>query len=172
MLKRYSFPLELRILLLLIIMSLNSYPLILAGWTSTRAYATLGAIRGVAQMISYEISFAILLIRILLLFNTSSLMLISSQNFSCGLIFLISPILILLLLSSVAERNRTPFDFAEGESELVSGFNVEYRAGPFAIIFMAEYGSILFLRILISLFFSFLKLGGGAELICFLFAFL
>jgi len=137
----------------LVFLGLGVYPLFFRGWSSKRKYAILGAARGVAQSISYEIALALLLISLLCVSWTLSLLQVAlrNKNFS-ALILLI--IFYFWFVSCVAERNRTPFDFAEGESELVSGFNIEYGAGGFALIFMAEYARIMFLRIIsITLFF-------------------
>ena len=135
---------------LLIIIRLGIYPLILRGWRSNRKYSLIGAIRGVAQIISYEVIFtlAIFIFGILRI----SLRLIDMLNFNKKIIFIfIMPfILIIFFLRCLAETNRTPFDFSEGESELVSGFNTEYISGGFAIIFIAEYIRILFLSVLIG----------------------
>ena len=157
-------PLEFRIsyflfsaILLLIILSLNVYPLLLRGWASKNKYSIIGSLRRVAQTISYEIRLAIILIIILIYYFC--LRIDFCIYFKSYLrIFLISPfIFVLWLISRLAETNRTPFDFSEGESELVSGFNIEYGAGGFAIIFIAEYGRILFLRILTRVIFSFFR---------------
>jgi NADH-ubiquinone oxidoreductase chain 1 len=138
-------------LLLLVILSLNLYPLLIAGWASNRKYAIIGAMRGVAQTISYEIRLALILLRFLVVNKRADMAgwLANSPPFLLGA--LMAPLLVLWLVSCVAETNRTPFDFAEGESELVSGFNIEYGGGGFAMIFMAEYARILFLRLLSSL---------------------
>ena len=99
-----------------------------------------------AQAVSYEISLALILICVFLVFRRLSIR--SSLSAPKLAILLMSPAAFLWFVSCVAETNRTPFDFAEGESELVSGFNTEYRAGGFALIFMAEYARILALRAL------------------------
>lgn len=107
----------------------------------------LGGIRGVAQTISYEISFAIIIISIITL-------IISINLSKIYFIFIgaIRPIsLIILLISLIAETNRTPFDFSEGERELVSGFNIEYRGVGFVLIFLAEYARIIFVCVLLGL---------------------
>jgi NADH-ubiquinone oxidoreductase chain 1 len=108
----------------------------------------LGAVRGVAQTVSYEISLALILFSLLF---TKGLTRLTNSSESRRIFILSSPLMVLWLISCVAETNRTPFDFSEGESELVSGFNVEYGGGLFAIIFMAEYGIILFLRSVTSI---------------------
>jgi NADH-ubiquinone oxidoreductase chain 1 len=138
---------------ILAILRLNVYPLLLRGWASRNKYSILGSLRRVAQTISYEISLALVVIVIMILVSSIRYdFFLKSKNYF--LILLICPILFLLwFISSLAETNRTPFDFSEGERELVSGFNTEYGAGGFAIIFIAEYGSIYFLRLLTALIF-------------------
>lgn len=135
---------------------LGVYAVIIAGWSSNSNYSLLGGLRAVAQTISYEVSLALILIsRIVLIlsFNIVNLGVLQSYIW---IIIIIFPLSLCLLSSSLAETNRTPFDFAEGERELVSGFNVEYRRGGFALIFLAEYSRILF----ISLIFVLLYIGG------------
>jgi len=137
-------------ILILVIMSFGVYPLLLAGWASNRKYALLGGLRGVSQTISYEIGLALILLIFLVYFQNYSIdQLIFNSQFSC--ILVVCPVItVFWLISCLAETNRTPFDFSEGESELVSGFNIEYGSGRFAIIFIAEYARIFFLRILRS----------------------
>jgi len=131
---------------LYIILRLNIYPTLLSGWASNRKYALVGALRGVAQTVSYEVRLAIIFLFYFILVGRFSLTDSIGLNSAWikGALFL--PLVGIWLISCLAETNRTPFDFAEGESELVSGFNVEYGSVGFAIIFMAEYGSILFIR--------------------------
>lgn len=136
------------VLLLIILLRLNIYPLIGAGWGSGRKYARLGGLRGIAQTIAYEISLAFLCLAIFSLWRRRRLLLSSHPGGLNRLFILIRPVFIIWRVTCVAELNRTPFDFAEGESELVSGFNVEYGSVKFAIIFIAEYGIIYFFRVL------------------------
>lgn len=138
-------------LYLLAYMSLGVYPLFLAGWASNRKFGYLGAVRGIAQTVSYEISLAFILFSLLTKFQRLTII---NTNFTIMITnFLFAGLLPLWIISCIAETNRTPFDFSEGESELVSGFNVEYGGSFFALIFIAEYGIILFLRFLtVSLF--------------------
>lgn len=133
--------------LLICFMSLNSYPLFMSGWSSTNKYASIGAMRGIAQSISYEIRLGVVILGFLSLSHSLSLYLIVYPLFK-SYSFVILPGVFYWLVCCVAETNRSPFDFAEGESELVSGFNVEYGATAFAFIFMAEYGRIMFLSFL------------------------
>lgn len=127
---------------------MNVYPILLIGWSSNNKYSILGGLRRVAQTISYEISFALIIMAALIIIRRLRLDgLAKLKRFYR--ILLIRPIIFLFwVISRVAETNRTPFDFSEGERELVSGFNTEYGAGGFALIFMAEYGRIYFLRII------------------------
>lgn len=142
------------LILLLMILRLNVYPLLLRGWASKNKYSIFGALRRIAQTISYEISLALVLLIIIIYYSRIRFDFFV-KNKSYFLLFILNPfIFILWLISRLAETNRTPFDFSEGERELVSGFNTEYRAGGFAMVFMAEYGRILFLRIITRIIFS------------------
>ena len=106
----------------------------------------IGALRGVRQTISYEVRLALILLRILLVYKRVNL-LSMVREFEGGLVgLLLAPVAGVWIVTCLAETNRTPFDFAEGESELVSGFNTEYGGGGFALIFIAEYAIIIFLR--------------------------
>ena len=136
------------ILLILTILRLGVYPLLLAGWSSNRKYALLGGLRGVAQTISYEIRLALIILAFLVYLASYNLENIIQTSHYISLIILIPFRAFLWVVSCVAETNRTPFDFSEGESELVSGFNIEYGSGGFALIFIAEYARIYFLSLL------------------------
>nr|UOU85369.1 NADH dehydrogenase subunit 1 [Theodoxus fluviatilis] len=149
------------ILFFLCVSSLNVYGTLLAGWSSNSKYALLGALRAIAQTISYEVSLALILLFSLFTSETFNLTEIKSFNELIWFIFLLSPIALIWLVSCIAETNRAPFDFAEGESELVSGFNIEYGSGGFALIFMAEYANILFMSLLTAILFF----GGSSFLI-------
>lgn len=142
-------------ILVYLILRINIYPLIISGWASNRNYAIIGRLRGIAQTISYEIRFALILLFTLVASSSIRLYVVIMSARYILKIILFAPIIGLWLISCVAETNRTPFDFAEGESELVSGFNVEYGSGGFALIFMAEYARIYFLSTLTRLFFFF-----------------
>lgn len=124
------------------------YGIILSGWSSNSNYALLGSLRAVAQTISYEVSISLLLVNLLLLvFSFNLVDFIIYQDY-IWFIFLSLPLFLCWFSSCLAETNRSPFDFAEGERELVSGFNVEYRSGRFAYIFLSEYINIIFISIL------------------------
>ena len=142
-----------------IVLSLNVFPIIIRGWASNSKYALIGRARAIAQTISYEVRFAVLIIFVLILSLgiRTSIILLSNNWWSNVLLF--APLAGIIFISSLAETNRTPFDFAEGESELVSGFNIEYGGVGFAIIFIAEYARILFIRCVISFMFLSGRLG-------------
>nr|CAH59844.1 NADH dehydrogenase subunit 1 [Zygaena favonia elissae] len=136
--------------------SLGVYSVMIAGWSSNSNYALLGGLRSVAQTISYEVSLVLIMMSSIIFVMDFNLMLFNDYQNIIWFFFLMIPLSLCWFSSSLAETNRTPFDFAEGESELVSGFNVEYSSGGFALIFMAEYSSILFM----SMFFCLIYLGG------------
>nr|YP_009462878.1 NADH dehydrogenase subunit 1 [Biomphalaria straminea]AUW35076.1 NADH dehydrogenase subunit 1 [Biomphalaria straminea] len=130
------------LLIFLCISAINVYCILLAGWTSNSKYAFLGALRASAQTISYEVSMLfILIVPVLLILETNMEMALEGYTIA----FLMFPLLLVWFTTTLAETNRTPFDFAEGESELVSGFNVEYGGGLFALLFLAEYANIIFM---------------------------
>lgn len=139
------------ILIFFCVRALNVYATILAGWTRNSKYAFLGALRAAAQTISYEVS--LLLILLFPIFIISELSIDIYRLFPVSLIFV--PVRLTWFTSTLAETNRAPFDFAEGESELVSGFNIEYGGGGFAILFLAEYANILFMSIITVVIFLF-----------------
>nr|CAH59843.1 NADH dehydrogenase subunit 1 [Zygaena erythrus actae] len=136
--------------------SLGVYSVMIAGWSSNSNYALLGGLRSVAQTISYEVSLVLIMMSSIIFIMDFNLVLFNEYQNIIWFFFLMIPLSLCWFSSSLAETNRTPFDFAEGESELVSGFNVEYSSGGFALIFMAEYSSILFM----SMFFCLMYLGG------------
>nr|ACC78210.1 NADH dehydrogenase subunit 1 [Sthenoteuthis oualaniensis]QSH90724.1 NADH dehydrogenase subunit 1 [Sthenoteuthis oualaniensis] len=145
----------LSMLLFLCVSSLGVYSVMGAGWFSNSKYALLGSVRAVAQSISYEVSMSLILLSCLLLAGSMSLSLIMKYQVWVWIVFVNFFMMIMWFVSCVAETHRAPFDFAEGESELVSGFNVEYGGVGFAVLFMAEYSNILFMSVLVvSLFFG------------------
>lgn len=151
-----GFHLEFGVVLFLVISSLGVYPLLGCGWRSNSIYGLLGCYRAVAQTISYEVSLALILLSLVIIVGSYNLICISSF---WGLkILLFSLIFFIWLISCLAETNRSPFDFAEGESELVSGFNIEYGGGGFALIFIAEYSNIIFMCLLSFYLFFFVNI--------------
>nr|WHL46551.1 NADH dehydrogenase subunit 1 [Chionarctia nivea] len=142
---------NLGILFILCCMSLGVYTVMIAGWSSNSNYSLLGGLRAVAQTISYEVSLFMILLSSIILIMEYNLLIYSYYQSMIWFIILMLPLSLCWVSSMLAETNRTPFDFAEGESELVSGFNVEYSSGGFALIFLAEYSSILFMSLLFVL---------------------
>nr|YP_003848720.1 NADH dehydrogenase subunit 1 [Teinopalpus aureus]ADK66463.1 NADH dehydrogenase subunit 1 [Teinopalpus aureus] len=128
--------------------SVGVYTVMIAGWSSNSNYSLLGGLRAVAQTISYEVSLALIMLSSIVMIMDFNLMNFFFYQELLWFFFLMLPLSLCWFSSSLAETNRTPFDFAEGESELVSGFNVEYSSGGFALIFLAEYSSILFMSLL------------------------
>nr|QJF46463.1 NADH dehydrogenase subunit 1 [Hydrelia parvulata] len=147
------FSFNLGILFFLCCTSLGVYTVMISGWSSNSNYALLGGLRAVAQTISYEVSLALILLSSIILIMDFNLINFSLYQNIIWFLFIMMPLSMCWFSSSLAETNRTPFDFAEGESELVSGFNVEYSSGGFALIFLAEYSSILFMSMLFVLIF-------------------
>nr|YP_010157589.1 NADH dehydrogenase subunit 1 [Fieberiella septentrionalis]QRG29277.1 NADH dehydrogenase subunit 1 [Fieberiella septentrionalis] len=133
--------------------SLSIYGLMVCGWSSNSVYSMLGCIRSVSQAISYEVSLSIILMSYFVMVDGYSLMDLYNIQSSYWFFFISIPLGFCWLSCCMAESNRTPFDFSEGESELVSGFNVEYGGGGFALLFISEYSSIIFLCFLTCLIF-------------------
>ena len=148
--------LQLSLLLVLGISSLSVYAILGSGWASNSKYSLLGAIRAVAQTISYEIRLALILLSLVVISSSFSLTYIVKVQQYSWFSFSCLPLFYIWFVSTLAETNRAPFDLTEGESELVSGYNVEYAGGPFALFFIAEYAKI----ILMNLFSVILFLGG------------
>jgi NADH-quinone oxidoreductase subunit H len=146
---------DIAILYSLAISSLSIYGLIGAGWSSNSKYSFLGSLRATAQMLSYELSLSLIILTIIFIsksFNYTKII-ISQQNII--LFFPLLPLFISFLIIMLAETNRTPFDLAEAEAELVGGYNTEYSGIIFALFFLGEYGNMLFLSFLtVILFFG------------------
>nr|YP_010833719.1 NADH dehydrogenase subunit 1 [Tympanophyllum maximum]WFP43227.1 NADH dehydrogenase subunit 1 [Tympanophyllum maximum] len=157
---------NLGLLFFLCCISMGVYGVMLGGWSSNSKYALLGGLRAVAQTISYEVSLAIVLLCMVVFVGGYDLVGFMKVQYYVWLVVLSFPLMLIWFASCLAETNRPPFDFAEGESELVSGFNVEYSSGSFALIFMAEYTSILFMSMLFCVMF----LGGDFGSIFFSFS--
>lgn len=135
------------------ISSLSVYGIIISGWSSNSKYAFLGSLRSAAQFISYEVVIGIMLMVVLV--SIGSLNFTNIVQFQVNIFFLIPfwPSLLMFFIAALAETNRVPFDLPEAESELVSGFNVEYAATTFVLFFLSEYSNILIMCCLISIFF-------------------
>nr|YP_002907452.1 NADH dehydrogenase subunit 1 [Chitala ornata]BAH58922.1 NADH dehydrogenase subunit 1 [Chitala ornata] len=145
--------LNLGILFILALSSLAVYSILGSGWASNSKYALIGALRAVAQTISYEVSLGLILLSTIMLSGGFTLHTFSVTQESIWLLAPSWPLAAMWYISTLAETNRAPFDLTEGESELVSGFNVEYAGGPFALFFLAEYANILLMNTLSTILF-------------------
>ena len=153
------------VLFIFIISIFHIYGIILAGWSSNSRYSFLGALRSSAQLISYDISVGLIILNIFLCTKSLSLVkIVEFQDFAGWFIFYYFIPFLLFLICSLAETNRHPFDLPEAESELVSGYNVEYSSMGFALFFLGEYSAILFSSFFIVIIF----LGGWLPLFNFL----
>jgi NADH-quinone oxidoreductase subunit H len=146
------------LLYLLAMTSLGVYGIILAGWASNSRYALLGAMRSAAQVISYELAMGLSLVCVLVLAGSLNLTdIVHAQAGGKGFFdwfwLPLLPVFVVYFVSGVAETNRAPFDVAEGESEIVAGFHVEYSGSAFAIFFLAEYANMILVSFLASIFF-------------------
>nr|QIP89140.1 NADH dehydrogenase subunit 1 [Crocuta crocuta]QIP89166.1 NADH dehydrogenase subunit 1 [Crocuta crocuta]QIP89348.1 NADH dehydrogenase subunit 1 [Crocuta crocuta]QIP89361.1 NADH dehydrogenase subunit 1 [Crocuta crocuta] len=144
---------NLGVLFMLAMSSLAVYSILWSGWASNSKYALIGALRAVAQTISYEVTLAIILLSVLLMNGSYTLATLITTQEHTWLVLPAWPLTMMWFISTLAETNRAPFDLTEGESELVSGFNVEYAAGPFALFFMAEYSNIIMMNSLTTILF-------------------
>jgi NADH-quinone oxidoreductase subunit H len=144
---------NLGILYLFAVSSLNVYGIVLAGWSSNSKYAFLGALRSAAQMISYEISIGFIILSIAVCVGSLNLSRIVLAQQEIWLIVPLFPLFVMFYISMLAETNRHPFDLPEAEAELVSGYNVEYSAMTFALFFLAEYSNMLLMCALSSVLF-------------------
>lgn len=142
-----------RILFFISISGIGIYAILGAGWVSNCKYSILGRLRAVAQIISYEASLGTVFLRLVWLRNSFKFSYLINSQYIVYNIFLLIPLGYIWLVSRLAETNRSPYDFAEGESELVSGFNTEYGSAGFVLIFIAEYARILLIRLLFSILF-------------------
>jgi len=146
------------VLYLLAMTSLGVYGIILAGWASNSRYALLGAMRSAAQVISYELAMGLCLVCVLVLAGSLNLTdIVNAQAGHKGFLdwfwLPLLPVFVIYFISGVAETNRAPFDVAEGESEIVAGFHVEYSGSAFAIFFLAEYANMILVSFLSAVLF-------------------
>lgn len=144
------------LLLILALTSMGVYGILLGGWASNSKYALLGGLRAAAQTVSYEIAMGFALVGVIVLAGTLNLTAIVEAQ--AGNIFTwywlpLLPLFVIYFVSGVAETNRAPFDVAEGESEIVAGFHVEYSGAGFAVFFLAEYANMILISALASLLF-------------------
>nr|YP_009311515.1 NADH dehydrogenase subunit 1 [Yuriria alta]BAV70418.1 NADH dehydrogenase subunit 1 [Yuriria alta] len=145
--------LNLGVLFILALSSLAVYSILGSGWASNSKYALIGALRAVAQTISYEVSLGLILLSVIVFSGGYTLQTFNTTQESVWLLIPAWPLAAMWYISTLAETNRAPFDLTEGESELVSGFNVEYAGGPFALFFLAEYANILLMNTLSAVLF-------------------
>ncbi|WP_426689151.1 NADH-quinone oxidoreductase subunit NuoH [Rhodanobacter ginsengiterrae] len=146
------------VLYLLAMTSMGVYGIIIAGWASNSRYALLGAMRSAAQVISYELAMGLCLVCVLVLAGSLNLTdIVNAQAGSKGFFdwfwLPLLPVFVIYFISGVAETNRAPFDVAEGESEIVAGFHVEYSGSAFALFFLAEYASMILVSFLAAILF-------------------
>nr|YP_010254928.1 NADH dehydrogenase subunit 2 [Pealius machili]QUA05867.1 NADH dehydrogenase subunit 2 [Pealius machili] len=140
----FSF-MKMSVLFMISCLSINSITIIMMSWSSNSNYAFMGMIRSVAQLISYEINFMLIVLTVINITEQLNFNFMEKLQKYVNLSEIIPLMLIMWLVSSLAETSRTPFDFSEGESELVSGFNIEYSSKSFMFLFLAEYANILFM---------------------------
>ena len=153
---------NLGILIIFALSSVGVYAILMSGWSSNSKYAFMGSLRAAAQMISYEVSIGLIIISVILCCGTMNLLnIIEIQGQLTWFLFPLLPAAFMFFISCLAETNRAPFDLTEGESELVSGYNVEYSSMTFALFFLAEYSHIIFMSFL----FSVLFMGGWSFII-------
>nr|YP_001994445.1 NADH dehydrogenase subunit 1 [Gonorynchus abbreviatus]BAG49371.1 NADH dehydrogenase subunit 1 [Gonorynchus abbreviatus] len=145
--------LNLGILFMLALSSLAVYSILGSGWASNSKYALVGALRAVAQTISYEVSLGLIILSVIIVSGGFTLQTLNTAQETTWLLLPAWPLAAMWYISTLAETNRAPFDLTEGESELVSGFNVEYAGGPFALFFLAEYSNILLMNTLSAVLF-------------------
>nr|YP_008144498.1 NADH dehydrogenase subunit 1 [Pareuchiloglanis gracilicaudata]AFH37590.1 NADH dehydrogenase subunit 1 [Pareuchiloglanis gracilicaudata]AJQ21347.1 NADH dehydrogenase subunit 1 [Bagarius yarrelli] len=138
--------LNLGALFIMALSSLAVYSILGSGWASNSKYALIGALRAVAQTISYEISLGLILLAMIMFSGDFNMQTFSTSQETTWFALPAWPLAAMWYVSTLAETNRAPFDLTEGESELVSGFNVEYAGGPFALFFLAEYANILMMN--------------------------
>nr|YP_009107252.1 NADH-ubiquinone oxidoreductase subunit 1 [Aspergillus ustus]YP_009133205.1 NADH dehydrogenase subunit 1 [Aspergillus flavus]AIT99569.1 NADH-ubiquinone oxidoreductase subunit 1 [Aspergillus ustus]AKC59238.1 NADH dehydrogenase subunit 1 [Aspergillus flavus] len=152
---------NLGILYMLAVSSLATYGILLAGWSANSKYAFLGSLRSTAQLISYELILSSVILLVILLTGSLNIITIIESQRVVNLLFPLLPLFLVFFIGSIAETNRAPFDLAEAESELVSGFMTEHSASIFVFFFLAEYASIVLICILNSILF----LGGYLSII-------
>ena len=144
---------NLGILYMLAVSSLSTYGILLAGWSANSKYAFLGSLRSTAQLISYELILSSAILLVVMLTGSLNLTVNIEAQRAIWFIVPLFPVFIIFFIGSIAETNRAPFDLAEAESELVSGFMTEHAAVVFVFFFLAEYGSIVLICILTSILF-------------------
>nr|YP_009659073.1 NADH dehydrogenase subunit 1 [Chytriomyces confervae]QCQ69071.1 NADH dehydrogenase subunit 1 [Chytriomyces confervae] len=153
------------LLIILAISELGIYGVIFSGWSANSKYPFIGALRSTAQMISYSVGLSIIILTVLLSLGTIDLLEVMTAQRSVPLCFALLPMVILFIISAVAECNRAPMDLPEAESELVAGFMSEHSAFPFACFFLAEYANMITISTLFSILFFGISVASGGHLI-------
>nr|YP_009648521.1 NADH dehydrogenase subunit 1 [Camponotus concavus]QCE31801.1 NADH dehydrogenase subunit 1 [Camponotus concavus] len=146
------------LLLMIIFMSVMSYIVVCLGWSANSMYSMMGSVRSVSQMLSYEVSFILIILILMIMSESYSFVDFVNFQYYMWYIIYLYPLFLIFYISVLAELNRSPMDFIEGESELVSGFNVEYFSGGFTLIFLSEYGMIMYFSMMMM--FMFVNLVG------------
>jgi NADH-quinone oxidoreductase subunit H len=157
------------LLYIMAITSVGVYGVVIAGWASNSKYAFLGALRSAAQIVSYEIAMGFALVTVLMMSHSLNLVdIVKAQQGDLGFLqwnwIPLFPMFVVYVIAGTAETNRAPFDVAEGESEIVAGFHVEYSGMAFAIFFLAEYANMILIAALASIMF----MGGWLSPVSFL----
>jgi len=145
--------LNIGLLYIFAVSSISVYAILMSGWASNSKYAFFGAIRAAAQMISYEVCIGLIILSVIVCVGSLNLTDIVLAQKDCWFVFPLFPAAIMFFVSALAETNRAPFDHAEAESELVSGFNTEYSGMTFALFFLAEYSHIIIMSLITALLF-------------------
>nr|YP_010034087.1 NADH dehydrogenase subunit 1 [Lasius spathepus]QOW83455.1 NADH dehydrogenase subunit 1 [Lasius spathepus] len=142
------------VLIMIILMTISSYVIIFMGWSASSVYSMIGSMRSVSQMLSYEVSFIFIILILMIMSESYSFLDFLKYQKYIWYMIILYPLFFMFFISILAELNRSPMDFIEGESELVSGFNIEYFSGGFTLIFLSEYGMIIFFSYISILMFT------------------
>lgn len=134
------------VLIIIILMTIRGYVIIFMGWSANSVYSIIGSIRSVSQILSYEVRFIFIILILIIISESYSFLDFLKYQKYIWYIVILYPLFIIFFIRVLAELNRRPIDFIEGESELVSGFNIEYFSRGFTLIFLSEYGIIIFFR--------------------------
>nr|DBA43675.1 TPA_asm: ND1 [Bombus laesus] len=138
---------------LMLILSLMVYPIMFIGWVSFCNYSILGSLRSISQMISFEILLFLMFFMLMMMIESYSFYEFNNYQINMKFFILLYPLYLIFIISMLIDLNRVPFDLIEGESELVSGFNIEYFSSMFVLIFLSEYMNIMFMSMLLTMMF-------------------
>nr|AXI95996.1 NADH dehydrogenase subunit 1 [Bemisia tabaci]AXI96009.1 NADH dehydrogenase subunit 1 [Bemisia tabaci] len=152
---KYSFSfMKMAVLMMLSCAAFNVVTIMMMSWSSNSNYAFIGMIRTISQLISYEINLIMILITVIIVTEQMNFVNMSKVQKYIQITMLLFPLVLIWMITTLAETNRTPFDFSEGESELISGFNIEYSSTSFMMLFLSEYCSILIMSLLTTCMFT------------------